>query len=185
MSRLSTFTFLSLDGYYKDMNNGTSWHKHGEEESKFSEENLKAGNLLLFGRVTYEMMAGFWTSPMASVRFPSVAAGMNSAGKVVFSKTIKQADWMNTRLVSDDMIREVKKLKQSNEKDITLLGSGSILRQLAENDLIDEYQVMIDPVALGNGVSVFQGISAPLELRLTGTRTFRSGAVLLTYVPAR
>jgi dihydrofolate reductase len=183
MRKLFTFTFISLDGYYKGQNGDISWHKHGAEESEFSAENLKSGNILLFGRTTYEMMASFWPTPMALTSFPEVAAGMNKAEKIVFSRTLQKADWQNTTITSENMIEEVQKLKLHATKDMTLLGSGSILTQLAEAGLIDEYQVMIDPVAIGNGTSIFHNINRQLNLKLTTTRTFQSGIILLTYQP--
>jgi dihydrofolate reductase len=184
MRKLSTFTFISLDGYYKGQNQDISWHKHGAEEGEFSAENLKPGNILLFGRTTYEMMASFWPTSMAYDSFPVVAEGMNKAEKIVFSRTLQKADWENSSVISDNMIEEVRKLKQHAAKDMTLLGSGSILAQLAEAGLVDEYQIMIDPVAIGNGTPIFQNINRQLDLKLTSNKIFKSGVVLLCYQPA-
>jgi len=181
MRKLSTFTFISLDGYYKGENNDISWHKHGQEEGEFSAESLKAENTLLFGRVTYEMMAGFWPSPMAFESFPDTAEGMNKAEKIVFSKTLNSVDWKNTKLAKGDVIEEVKTLKASPGNDLTILGSGSIVTQLAEQGLIDEFQIMIDPVAIGAGKPLFKNISQQLSLKLVNSRTFKSGVVLNSY----
>ena len=104
MGKLSVFNFVTLNGFYKGPAGDISWHKHGEEGSKLSEENLRSGNILLFGRVTYEMMANFWPSPIAYESFPVVAEGMNNAEKIVFSRTLKKADWKNTRLVKDILL---------------------------------------------------------------------------------
>ena len=81
MATLSSFTFLSLDGYYKGLNEDISWHRHGEEESQFSADSLQSGNILLFGRKTFEMMASFWPTEMAAQQFPDVAIGMNKSKK--------------------------------------------------------------------------------------------------------
>jgi dihydrofolate reductase len=140
MRKLSIFNFLTLNGFYKGVNEDTSWHKHGGEEARYSEDSLKAGNILLFGRVTYEMMAGFWPTQMAADNFPKVAEGMNKAEKIVFSRTLKKADWNNTKLIKKNMIEEIKELKKLTGNDMTVLGSGSIITQLAEEGLIDEYQ---------------------------------------------
>ena len=182
MAKLTVFNFISLDGYYKGLNDDISWNKHNSEEAEFSAGSLQADNMLLFGRVTYEMMAGFWPTPMAMEKLPKVAAGMNSAEKIVFSTTLKKADWNNTR-VSINLIDEVKKLKQTSGKDMTILGSGSILSQLASAGLIDTYQVMINPVAIGAGTPIFKNIKQKLELKLVNTRVFKSGTVLLDYQP--
>lgn len=180
MGKLSVFNFVTLNGFYKGPGEDISWHKHGGDENKFSEDNLKSGNILLFGRVTYQMMAGFWPSPMALENFPVVAEGMNKVEKIVFSKTLKKAEWNNSRLVTDNIIDEVKALKQQ-EKNMTILGSGSIITLFANHNLIDEYQIMIDPVAIGEGTPLFKGIERQLDLKLTDTRTFNSGVVLLNY----
>lgn len=184
MRKLTVFNFITLNGFFKGPNEDISWHKHGGEESDYSAEGLKSGNTLLFGRVTYEMMASFWPTPIAMDSFPSVAKGMNKAEKIVFSRTLKKVEWNNTKVVKGNIVEEIKKMKQMPGKDMTLLGSGSILTQVAEQGLIDEYQIMVDPIALGEGTPIFKGIKHGLNLMLTKTRTFKSGAVLLCYQPA-
>ena len=184
MGRLGSFTFVTLNGYFEGPKGDISWHRHGAEENAYAAEALKSGSALLFGRVTYELMAGYWSTPAARENDPTVAEGMNRAEKIVFSRTLRKADWRNTKLVKGDMGEEIRKLKQVPGKNLTLLGSGSVLTQLAQLGLIDEYQIMVDPVALGAGTPAFKGISRTLNLRLKVTKTFRSGVVLLSYVPA-
>lgn len=184
MRKVTSFQFITLDGYYKDINNDIGWHKHGQEEGEYSAESLKSDNILLFGRTTYEMMASFWPTAMAYESFPVVSEGMNNAEKIVFSKTMQKASWNNSRLINRNITDEIKKLKQTNGKDMTLLGSGSILTQFADACLIDVYQIMIDPVAIGKGTSLFENLQRPLDLKLTDTRIFKSGVVLLCYEPA-
>jgi dihydrofolate reductase len=181
MATLSSFTFLSLDGYYKGLNEDISWHRHGEEEGQFSADSLQSENMLLFGRKTFEMMASFWPTEMAAQQFPDVAKGMNKAKKFVVSNTIQKVDWANTEIISGDFIRQIKKLKQNSTNGITILGSGQLLTALAAENLVDEYGIMIDPVAIGAGTSLFNGLDTPLQLQFTGTRTFKSGVVLHNY----
>ena len=183
MPQLTCFNFISLDGYYKGVDNDIHWHRHGEAEAKFSAENMKRGNTLLFGRITYEMMAGYWPSPMARENNPVVASGMNNANKIVFSRTLTKADWENTRLIKENIVEEIRKLKKIPGKDMTILGSGSIITQLAEAGLIDEYQFMIDPVVIGKGTPIFKNIHSKMDLELLSSRVFKSGTVLLTYRP--
>ncbi len=183
MRKISAFVFTSLNGYYKGLNEDISWHKHGEEEMKFSEEGANSGSILLFGRVTYEMMSGFWPSPMALEMMPGVAAGMNNSEKIVYSRTLKQANWNNTSIISDDIINETKKLKEKPGNDMTILGSGSIVSQFSEAGLIDELQIMIDPVAIAKGTALFENINQTLTFQLVSTRTFKSGVILLNYIP--
>jgi dihydrofolate reductase len=183
MGRLSVFNFITLNGYYAGPQGDIRWHRHGAEENEYAAEGLGTGNTLLFGRVTYELMAGYWPTPMAAANDPTVAKGMNSADKLVFSRTLKTAGWNNTRLMKDNIVDEIRKLKQSPGKDMTILGSGSIVTQFAQEGLIDEYQIMVDPVVLGNGTSLFKNLRGKLDLRLTGTKAFKSGTVLLSYQP--
>ena len=184
MGKLTVFNFVTLNGYFKGPGGDLSWHKHEGEESEYASEGLQSGSILLFGRITYEMMASWWPTPEAIKTNPEIANGMNEAEKIVFSRTLKKAGWNNTRLVKDNLTEEIKKLKQLPDRPVTLLGSGSILTQLAEQGLIDEYQIMVDPVALGDGTPLFKNIRHQLNLKLISTRTFKSGVVLLCYKPA-
>ena len=182
MSKLSAFLFLTLNGFYKGPEEDISWHNHGEEETRFSEEMLSLDNILIFGRKTYEMMADFWTTDMAYEMSPTVADGMSSAEKIVFSRqAIPDEIWENSRFITDDLIESVRRLKQTEQKNMTILGSGTIVSQLASHNLIDEYQIMIDPVVLDHGTPLFAGTQHAINLKLTETRPFPDGTVLLTY----
>jgi dihydrofolate reductase len=185
MGKLVAFNFVTLNGFMAGPKRDISWHRHGAEENSFAADALGADAMLLFGRVTYQMMASYWPTPDAIKNDPTVAEGMNRAEKIVFSRTLKRATWNNTKLVKTNIAREIKKLKQSSGKDMTILGSGSIVTQFAQQDLIDEYQIMVDPVALGNGTTLFKGLKHRLDLKLTGTKTFKSGVVLLSYRPLK
>jgi len=183
MRKISVFNFMTLDGYYKGPNEDISWHKQGvgEEEQALAAEGSKSESVLLFGRVTFEMMESYWPTPMAMQQNKEVAEGMNASEKIVFSRTLKKTDWKNTRIVKDNMVEEVRRLKKEPGKDITILGSGTIITQLAEYALIDSYQFLVDPVVLGEGTSIFKGIEHRPELKLTDSKSFKSGALLLTY----
>jgi len=183
MRKVIVFNFVTLNGYFEGPERDISWHRHDAEENEYAVEMLKYGNTLLFGRVTYELMASYWPTPDAIKNDPIVAEGMNNADKIVFSRTLKKVEWSNTRLVKDNIEEEIKKMKQMPGKNMTLLGSGSILTQFAQQGLIDEYQIMVDPVVLGDGTPIFKGIKHRLDLKLTTTRTFRDGIVLLCYQP--
>lgn len=183
MGKLVIFNFLTLNGFFQGPDGDISWHRHGEEEGRYASESMGAGGILLFGRITYQMMASYWPTPMAQQQSPAVADGMNNAEKIVFSRTMKKADWQNTRIVNGDLATEVRNLKETSGKDMCLLGSGRILTQLADAGLIDEYQFMIDPVALGNGTSAFKGLQKKIDLQLISTRSFKSGVILANYRP--
>jgi dihydrofolate reductase len=185
MRKLNAFNFVTLNGYLAGPMGDISWHRHGPEENEYASEALNSETVLLFGRVTYEMMANYWPTPIAIENDPTVANGMNRADKIVFSRTLKKAKWNNTRLVKDNIENEALQMKLTPGKDMTLLGSGSILTQFTEQGLIDEYQIMIDPVALGDGTTLFKNMKHTLNLKLTATRTFKSGVVLLSYEPVK
>lgn len=182
MRTLTAFTFISLNGYYKGAEENVEWHSHGAEEIEFSQHQLQKGNTLLFGRKTYEMMKSFWVSPMAYELFPTVAMRINQAEKVVYSNTIESSDWNNTTILKGDIVAEIKALKKTAGNDLTILGSGSLVKQLTEAGLIDEYEFMIDPVLLGSGSTLFEGISKEVNLQLSDARVFKqSGVLLLSY----
>lgn len=181
MAKLSMFNLVTLDGYFKGLNNDISWHNFGEDEQKMSDQLSNQGNTLIFGRVTYEMMYSYWASPDALKNDPVTAQGMNQAQKIVFSKTLKSAEWQNTTLIQGDLMSEIQKLKSQNGPDMTILGSGQIVAQLAEHNLIDEYSILLNPLALGEGTTLFHGLSKKLKLNLRSARTMKSGNVLLSY----
>ena len=183
MPKLGVFNLMTLDGYFAGQGGDISWHQVDAEFQELAEKNSNSGNTLLFGRVTYELMAGYWSSPEALQNDPIVAQGMNRASKIVFSRTLAKADWANTRLVKEDMLGTVRALKEQPGRDLAILGSGSIVAQLAQAGLIDEYQILFNPVVLGKGKTMFEGIRNRIALKLTSTRTFRNGNVLLVYEP--
>ena len=185
MRKLTVYNFLTLNGFFKGPNEDTNWHTHGQEEAKYSEEALAQDNILLFGRKTYEMMASFWPTPQAKELFPKVAAGMNKAEKIVFSQAPFEPEWENTQVIGGDIVDKIREIKKSPGKDMTILGSGAIINLFTDHDLIDEYQFMIDPVALPDGTPVFKKIKQKLDLQLTGSKVFRSGVVLLCYQPLK
>jgi len=186
MRRLVVFNNVSLDGYFVDGKGDMSWAHNTNPDAEwdaFGEENAKGGGILLFGRVTYELMAGYWPTPLAAQNDPIVAEHMNTLPKVVFSRTLDQVSWSNTTLVKGDLAAEVRKMKHAPGQDMAVLGSGSIVSQLAQEGLVDEYQLVVSPVVLGAGRTLFDGLREKLALKLTKTRAFRNGNVLLCYEP--
>ena len=184
MRKLSVFNFVTLNGYFKGPGEDVSWHKNDDpQKNEYAETSLQHDSTLLFGRVTYEMMKSFWPTPNAMKLMPVMAEGMNKAKKIVFSNTLKTADWNNTTIIKGDIFQQVWQMKQEEGNDMTILGSGSIITQFAEKGLIDQYQFMIDPIAIGDGTPIFKNIKHNLELKLTDSKIFDSGVVVLTYKP--
>jgi dihydrofolate reductase len=177
---------ISLDGYYCDPRGDMSFaHKPPDDAEwhEFVAGNASGGGMLLFGRKTYEVMAAWWPTPAAAKAMPEVAAGMNAMPKLVFSRTLASADWANTTLVKDDLIRAVRRMKDEAGSDIAILGSNSVVTQLAGEKLIDTIQVVVNPGALGAGRSFLSGLPKPLDLELRNTRVFGNGSVALWYAP--
>lgn len=183
MRTLNAYNFLTLNGFFKGPHDDISWHTHGGEEEQYSVQSLQGDGILLFGRKTYDMMASFWPTPAAAQQFPEVAAGMNRAEKMVFTRKPFEPRWENTRVITGDIVNEVRTLKATPGKYMTILGSGSIITLLTEHRLIDEYQFMIDPVVIPDGTPVFAGITARLELELIASRVFKSGVMVVSYRP--
>jgi dihydrofolate reductase len=188
MPKLIVFNTITVDGYFTDKNNDMSWAHQGDPDPEFDEfvaGNASGGGVLVFGRKTYELMASFWPTPAAAEQMPVVAEQMNSRQKVVFSRTLEEASWSNTRLVKGDLVAEIQRMKSEPGEGLAILGSGSLVAQLAQAGLIDEYQMVVAPLALGAGRTIFEGMQERLSLRLTKSRTFRNGKAFLCYEPAR
>jgi len=184
MRKLTVFNHLSLDGYFVSTNGDMSWAHRGSDDPEyqvFVSGNASGDSEMLFGRVTYDMMASFWPTPVAHQQMPIVADKMNNGRKVVFSRKMDKATWSNTKLVKGDLIEAVKKMKEEKGPDMVIMGSGSIITQLAAAGLIDTYLLVINPVALGGGRTLFEGLPQMLSLKLKSSRTFGNGKTFLTY----
>jgi dihydrofolate reductase len=184
MRKLAVFNQVSLDGFMADLNGDMSWaHKHDAEWNAFVQQNAGGGGELLFGRITYDLMVSYWPTRLAMQNDPVVAERMNQLPKVVFSRTLETATWNNTKLVKGNIAAEMRKMKATPGPDLVILGSGSIVSQLAQEGLIDEYQMVVNPIVLGKGKTMFGGLKEKLALKLINTRTFGNGNVLLCYEP--
>lgn len=179
------FNNVSIDGYFVDAAGGMGWAHRGDdpEWNAYVSGNASGDGLLVFGRKTYDMMASFWPTPMAASANPVVAERMNAGRKLVFSRSMREASWRNTRLVNDDLLGEIRRLKQDGDVDMTILGSGSVVAQLAEAGLVDAYQLVVVPVALGAGRTIFDGLTHHVHMKPTQARAFKNGNVVLSYEP--
>jgi dihydrofolate reductase len=184
MRKLFSFLVATVDGYYEGPNGEFDWPVVDEEFNEFAVQQLDEADTLLFGRVTYQQMAGYWPTPAAEEDDPKVTAKMNSLPKIVVSRTLDKAEWANTRLIKDDVAEELTKLKQQPGKDMAILGSSDLTVSLLQMGLIDELRIMVNPVVLGDGKSLFRTAGDRISLKLLKTRPFSSGNVLLYYQPA-
>jgi dihydrofolate reductase len=184
--KLIVFNNVSLDGYFVDANGDMSWAHNTAMDPEWDAViagNATGGGVLVFGGITYDLMASFWPTPMAARNMPAVAEGMNRSQKVVFSRTMDKASWNNTRLVKSDPVAEIQKMKSEPGEGMCVLGSGSIVSQLAQAGLIDGFQFVVVPVVLGKGRTMFDGVKKKLSLRRTKCQAFANGNVLLHYEP--
>ena len=184
MRKIFLFMMVSLDGFFEGLNGDISWHNVDDEFNEFAIQQLSEVDTLLFGRRTYQGMASYWPTEAARKDDPVVTGLMNSIPKIVVSKTLETVDWENTSLVKENVTEEISKLKRVSGKDIAIFGSANLTVALTETGLVDEYRVMVNPVALGDGKSLFTGLDHKLNLKLLKTKPFKSGNVLLYYEPA-
>ncbi len=186
MGKLIVFENVTLDGFFADAKGDMSWaHKSDPEYDAFVAQNASGGGALVFGRKTYEMMASFWPTPMAAQQMPAVAKGMNAKTKHVVSRTLSSVSWSHSKLLKGDLVEAVRALKASDGPGVAILGSGSIVPPLSEAGLIDEFQLLVIPVVLGKGRTMFEGVKTPFDLTLKKTRTFQNGNAFLVYEPKR
>jgi dihydrofolate reductase len=175
---------ITLDGYFEgDQNWDLSFHNvvWGKELEELSIEQLKSADYLVFGRVTYEGMAAYWTKAEGEAAEQEVAKLMSSIPKIVFSRTLKSAAWNNTTIISENASAEIQKLKEQGGKDIYVFGSANLSETFIDDNLFDEYRIGIAPVILGSGRPLFRhGISSK-NLSLVSTQQLLTGGVVLKY----
>ncbi len=184
MRKLFSFMMATADGYYEGPNQQFDWPNVDDEFNDFAVDQLDEVDTLVFGRVTYQMMASYWPSPAATEQDDArVVERMNNISKIVASRTLDEAEWTNTRLITD-VTDELGKLKSGPGKDIAIFGSSNLTATLLRAGLVDELRIMVNPVLLGAGKSLFTGTDETINLKLLDSRRFDSGNVLLSYQPA-
>jgi dihydrofolate reductase len=181
MSKLILWNMLSLDGFFEGAKSwDVEWFQSffDKELEQFSIEQLRQAGALLFGRVTYEGMAAYWQTATGVV-----ADYMNRLPKVVFSRTLKRAEWNNTRLIHDNVAEEAAKLKGEIDGDLYVFGSGQLCATLLEAGLFDEVRLGATPIILGRGATLFGRDLPRVRLKLLEARPLSTGTVILRYAP--
>lgn len=184
MRRIVVSEFISLDGVFEDPG-GSEGTAHGGWTFAFNDpagmgyklDETLGHDALLLGRVTYEGFAAAWPGMTDDVGF---AAKMNSMPKYVVSRTLQSADWSGSVIVPD-ALDGVRALRESPGGDILVAGSGTLVRALLADDLVDEYRLMMFPIVLGSGRRLFDGAAPPTALALVSAQPLESGTVILTY----
>ncbi|MBM9499186.1 dihydrofolate reductase [Leptospira sp. 201903071] len=174
---------VSVDGYYEGPNKEIDWHVVDDEFNEYAFDFLNQLDTLIFGRITYELMANYWPTEEAIKNDPLVANRMNEIEKVVVSRTLTNPKWKNSRRIQGNPEEEIRKIKQQPGKDIAIFGSSDLALSLIRAGLIDEFRILINPVLLGKGKPLFLGLPNSYKLKLKQTRIFKSGNILLSYQP--
>ncbi|AIQ15112.1 dihydrofolate reductase family protein [Paenibacillus durus] len=183
MRKIVVFNNVSIDGYYAGLNGEIDWFIHDPEVNQAAHEMMNP-DTVLFGRATYQMFESYWphvaNNPNAPEGARMMANELNQMTKVVFSTTLQEVNWENSKLHSGNLAEEVRRLKVGEGADITIFGSGTIVQQLEKEALIDEYLLVLTPVVIGTGRPLFKDVNK-MKLELLETRSFKSGVVLLHY----
>lgn len=195
MRRLVMFNRVSADGYFAAPDGNLDWVVPEPEVDKLGASGTGEFDTVVLGRKTYDMFASFWphideksdTAPNphdsreVSKEMREMGRMLNAATKLVFSSSLRNPTWQNTRVLSRFDPAEVKSMKEGPGKDMIIFGSGSIVSQLTENGLIDEYQLVVSPLILGSGKKMIDNVSRRLKLELLEQKTFPTGTQLLKY----
>jgi dihydrofolate reductase len=172
---------VSVDGFVAGPQGGLGGNRPEDDDLiRWKLDQLHQTGTHIMGRVTYEQMAAHW--PTATDEY---AAPMNELPKVAFSKTLERAKWNNSRVARGDTAEEIAQLKQEPGNDIMAHGGAAFIQALSNLDLIDEYRLVIEPVALGNGLPMFKDLPAALHLNLVEAKTFSTGTTAHVYQPVR
>lgn len=184
MRKIKSQMLISLDGFIEGSNQELDWHRVDDEYHKYAEEMLQSVDGILYGRKTYQHMKAFWPTDVARDKFPVIAKYMNDLPKIVFSHTLDDVDWHDATLIKENVKEQVMELKKQPGKDLVILGSAELVSSLTNMGLVDEYEIIVNPIILGAGKPYFQNISDRVPLKLTKTKVFQSGNVMLCYEQA-
>ena len=183
MGKLILFNMMTVDGYFEGEDQSLEWHHVVTEFNDFAIEQLNSSDILVFGRVTYELMAGYWPSKDALKNDPVVAEKMNSISKIIFTKTMDKATWINTRHFRDHPELVIVELKKNSTKNIYVFSSAYLSETFNRFKLFDEFRIMLNPIILGKGIPLFNNIPGQINLTLHQSRVFKSWNILLQYLP--
>jgi dihydrofolate reductase len=198
MRKILMFNRVTPEGFFAGPDRNLDWAVPDPELDKAATQGMPGAGTMLLGRRTYQMFESFWPhvlddSPTApdphgpdrrSPEIRAMATFINEATKVVFSKTLQEVTWRNSRLLHELDPSEIGAMKEESGNDMIVLGSGSIVSQLTQHGLIDEYQFVVSPTLLGSGQPLFSGVSKGSGLELLDAKAFPSGNVMLRYASA-
>lgn len=175
MRKVILSMMVSVDGYTEGKNPEENWHNWDDEMSVYMMNFFKTVDTFIYGRKSYEDMIAYW--PQLSDEFATV---MNETPKLVFSRTLDSVEW-NSRLINEDGVNEIQRLKQKNGKDMVLFAGADLAETFIKNNLIDEYRLIVNPIVLGGRKPLFKNTEVTLDLELKDSTTFNCGNVILIY----
>jgi dihydrofolate reductase len=201
MRRIMMFNRVSADGYFAAPDGNLNWVVPDDELDRSAADAISRSDTdtILFGRRTYDMFKAFWPHALddektaqdphnpgrRSPEMRAMAVMLNESAKIVFSKTLTEATWNNSRLLHELDPREIEAMKRQPGKDMIIFGSGSVVSQLTQHELIDDYQFIVCPVLLGSGRSLLNDVTQSQRLRLEESKAYPSGNVMLRYTRPR
>lgn len=183
MRKLILSMMVSVNGFIEDPKKDISWHVWDKEMDKYMNSFLSKIDTILLGRIAYQLMADYW--PSASTEDSFITGQMNALPKIVFSKTLKKAEWNNSRIINENIPEEILKLKQQPGKNLVLFGGAEISWAFMKLGLIDEFHLIINPVVLGGGKLLFKRTENKSNLKLINVHQFKCGNVIHFYEPIR
>ncbi len=183
MRTVASFIFVSLDGFSEGPNGELDWPDVDTEFEDFAVRQLDDADTLGFGRATYEHMAAYWPTEHAEANDPAITSRMNGMDKAVFSRTMTEAGWTGTTVLRGEAVEHIAGIRTTAGKDLLILGSAHLTAELLTAGMLDELRIMIFPIVLGQGRSLFEDLEGRASLTLLRTQQFDSGNVLLTYQP--
>ncbi len=190
MRKLKLQMQMSVDGFVAGPNGEGDWmvQEAGDDGLKYVNETLELFDLILLGRKMTEGFISHWSSVVNnqpdSPEFP-LAKKLVDTPKIVFTKTLEKSNWDNTTLAKGNLTDEINTLKNQSGKDIIVYGGAGFVSSLIKENLIDEYNLVVNPTALGKGMTIFNDLDDKLNLQLVKSKSFDSGEVLLCYEPRR
>ena len=183
MRKVISFNMITANGFFEGPNQDISWHNVDQEFNEFAIKQLRSVDMILFGRVTYQLMANYWPTQAALENDPIIAKKMNSLSKIVFSKTLDKVEWNNTRLIRGNIAKEISYLKGQPGKSLIIFGSSDLTVIMTQMGLVDEFRIMVNPAVIGSGKPFLNGLEGKVNMKLLRAKTFHSGNILLYYQP--
>lgn len=177
MRKVILSMMVSVDGYTESQDPAENWHNWDEEMSAYMMNFMETVDTFIYGRKSYEDMIAYW--PQLSDEFANV---MNETPKLVFSRTLDSVEW-NSRLIKEDGVNEIRRLKQQDGKDMVLFAGADLAETFIKNNLIDEYRLIVNPIVLTGRKPLFKNIEEPMDLGLKDSISFDCGNVILIYEP--